>query len=121
MFERYTESNRRAVYFAREAALHADANQISADHLLLGLLREPSNRVNVLFDLRDKFPEEAKSQAALAKFADPHDIPLANESKRILAYAAEEADRIKSYPIGTEHLLLGVLREKKSTAARKLT
>lgn len=120
MFERYTESSRKAVFFAREAALREGANQISSDALLLGLLREPANRANVLFRLCEKFPNHAKSQAALANFANSHDIPLSNDSKRILAYAAEEADRIDSYPIGTEHLLLGILREKGSSAARKL-
>ena len=120
MFERYTQSNRRVIYFAREATFHAAANQISGEALLLGLLREPANRANVLFQLCDKFPNDAKSQSALAKFPDPHDVPLTNESKRILAYAAEEADRINSYAIGTEHLLLGILREKGSAAARKL-
>jgi hypothetical protein len=48
------------------------------------------------------------------------DLPLSNESKRVLAYAADEAERLAHRHIGTEHLLLGLLREKKSFAAQLL-
>src|SRR5262245_47328926 len=49
------------------------------------------------------------------------DLPLSNECKRILGYTAEEAERLKSGHIGTEHLLLGMLREDKSAAAQLLS
>jgi hypothetical protein len=49
------------------------------------------------------------------------DLPLSNESKRVLAYAAEEAERLAHKHIGTEHLFLGLLREKKSLAAQLLS
>jgi hypothetical protein len=48
------------------------------------------------------------------------DLPLSNESKRVLAYAAEEAERLQNKHIGTEHLLLGLLREKDAFAAQLL-
>jgi ATP-dependent Clp protease ATP-binding subunit ClpC len=50
----------------------------------------------------------------LAKSTASVDLPLSNASKRILAYTAEEANKLASQPIGTEHLVLGLLREKKS-------
>ena len=50
----------------------------------------------------------------------PGDLPLTNEGKRVLAFAVEEADRASNKKIGTEHLLLGLLREKKSLAAQIL-
>jgi len=50
----------------------------------------------------------------------PCDLPLSNKSKRALAYAAEEADRLSSKHIATEHLLLGLLREQKCFAAEYL-
>jgi ATP-dependent Clp protease ATP-binding subunit ClpC len=48
------------------------------------------------------------------------DLPLSNAGKRVLAYTAEEAERLASKPIGTEHLLLGLLREKKSDVPEAL-
>ena len=48
------------------------------------------------------------------------DLPLSNECKRVLAYAAEEAERLSHKHIGTEHLLLGLLREEKCFAAEIL-
>jgi ATP-dependent Clp protease ATP-binding subunit ClpC len=48
------------------------------------------------------------------------DLPLSNESKRVLAYAAEEAERLQNKHIGTERLLLGLLREKDAFAAQLL-
>ena len=54
------------------------------------------------------------------KIATSVDLPLSNESKRVLAYAAEEAERLEHKHIGTEHLLLGLMREKESFAAQLL-
>jgi hypothetical protein len=55
------------------------------------------------------------------KISTSVDLPLSNESKRILAYAAEEAERMANKHIGPEHLLLGILRENKCFAAEILT
>src|SRR5947208_15022880 len=57
---------------------------------------------------------------AREKVSTSVDLPLSNESKRVLAYAAEEAERLGHKHIGTEHLLLGLLREKESFAAALL-
>jgi ATP-dependent Clp protease ATP-binding subunit ClpC len=54
------------------------------------------------------------------KISTSIDLPLSNECKRILAYAAVEAERLKHRHIGTEHLLLGILREEKCVAAEIL-
>ena len=54
------------------------------------------------------------------KIATSVDLPFSNESKRVLAYAAEEAERLGHKHIGTEHLLLGLLREEKCLAAQIL-
>ncbi len=113
MFERYAPSSRRAIFFAREAALHESDSDIDSHHLLLGLLREP-NRANSIFRLSDLLPDDARRQAALPKYPEPHDLALANDAKRILAYAAEEANRLENYWIDAEHLVLGVLRENRS-------
>ena len=54
------------------------------------------------------------------RIATSADLPLSEESKRVLKYAGEEVDRLKHRHIGTEHLLLGLLREHESIAAKLL-
>ena len=119
MFERYAPSSRRAIFFAREAALHDSESDINSHFLLLGLLREP-NRANTLFRLSELLPDEAQRQAALPKYPEPRDLALAKDAKRILAYAAEEANRLENYWIDAEHLVLGILRESHSSACKML-
>src|SRR5437879_13257699 len=57
-FQGYTASSRRVIFFAREAALHAGSSHIDSTHILSGLLVEQSTRVNKLFQLSVRFPEE---------------------------------------------------------------
>src|SRR5213593_970778 len=91
MFERYTEKARRVIFFARsEASLEAIRKEIEG--------RAP---------LREKISTSVE-------------LPLAPETKRVLAYAHEESDRLQHRHIGTEHLLLGLLREDRSMAAEIL-
>lgn len=121
MFERYTEKARRAIFFARYEAQQFGAPQIETEHLLLGLLREdqaltrqflgPDSSVQ---SIRDEIESRTPARAAIAGSAD---MKLSNQSKRVLAYAAEEAESLGHRHIGTEHLLLGLLREEKCRAA----
>jgi ATP-dependent Clp protease ATP-binding subunit ClpC len=108
------------IYFAREVALHAGANSVDSTHILSGLLMEESTRANRLFHLSGRFPEETAKLRALKNFAQPKDIPLAKDSKRILAYTAEEANQLDDYWIDTDHLLLGILCERSSSGAVRL-
>jgi ATP-dependent Clp protease ATP-binding subunit ClpC len=120
MFERYAPESRRAIYFAHQAALSAGATAINARHILTGLLVDPSARVNTVLQLSEKLADEASAARALQKQAESKDISLTNDGKRILAYAAEESNRLGDYWIDTSDLLLGILREKKCEAARLL-
>lgn len=122
MFERYTEQARRVIFFARYEASQYGSPFIESEHLLLGLLRVDKvihrllgpTPVEVLRgEIEARTTKEAKTPTAV-------DLPLSNESKRTLAYAAEEADRLQDRHIGSEHLLLGLLREKGSLAAKLL-
>lgn len=122
MFERYTEKARRVIFFARYEASQYGSPYIETEHLLLGLLRETRQLAQLLplgssesirkqiEDGGPKFPPSATSV----------DLRLSNECKRVLAYAAEEAERLSDKHIGSEHLLLGLLREEKSFAAHIL-
>ena len=125
MFERYTEKARRVIFFARYEASQFGSPYIETEHLLLGLLREDKALTN-------RFLRSHASVESIRKQIEQHttirekvstsvDLPLSNECKRVLAYAAEEAERLSHKHIGTEHLLLGLLREEKCFAAEILT
>ena len=116
MFERYREDAKRAIFFARWEAQQAGSAYIEPEHLLLGLTHDADSKANQLFSLSahaQDFREQLKPHPAV-KLSSSADFPLSNPSKRVLAYTAEEAERLVSKPIGTEHLLLGLLREKQS-------
>ncbi|MGP8173672.1 MAG: Clp protease N-terminal domain-containing protein [Terracidiphilus sp.] len=120
MFERYTEKARRVIFFARYEASQFGSPYIETEHLL-GLLREDKALTHRF--LRSLTPVESirKQIESLTivheKVSTSVDLPLSNDSKRVLAYAAEEAERLGHKHIGTEHLLLGLLREEKCFAA----
>lgn len=124
MFERYTEKARRIIFFARYEASQFGSPYIETEHLLLGLLREDKALTN-RFLCNQGQVESVRKQiedhtAVREKVPTSVDLPLSNESKRVLAYAAEEAEHLSHKHIGTEHLLLGLLREENSFAAQIL-
>jgi ATP-dependent Clp protease ATP-binding subunit ClpC len=120
MFKRYSPPARRAIFYAREAALSAGATEIDSTHLLCALALEKSSCANRLFKLDERFPEEVAQMRVLKRAAGQKDLPLNRDSKRILAYAAEEANGLDDYWIDTDHLVLGILREHTCAAAAKL-
>jgi ATP-dependent Clp protease ATP-binding subunit ClpC len=123
MFERYTEKARRVIFFARYEASQFGSPYIESEHLLLGIIREDKALANRF--LRSgvaSIRKQVESQTpAREKTSTSVDLPLSNESTRVLAYAAEEAERLADKHIGAEHLLLGLLREEKCFAAQILT
>lgn len=119
MFERYAEETRRAIFFSAREARQAGSGYIEPEHLLLSLTHDADSKTNQLFSLAahvESFRQQLGSHVS-AKSSSSVDLPLSNAGKRVLAYAAQEADRLASKPIGTEHLLLGLLREKSSDVA----
>lgn len=124
MFEKYTEKVRRAIFFARYEASLFGSSQIEAEHLLLGLLRE-DRALGVRFFRGGITIETIRKQVEARtepreKIPTSIDLPLSAESKRVLAYANEEAERVSHKWIGTEHMLAGLLREEKSFVAELL-
>src|SRR5579859_2950391 len=122
MFERYTEAARRFVFMARHEAAKCGSPFIETEHLLLGLLHEDRKLALRFFGTEEaiaaleaqiRSPETAASSTSV-------DLPLSQESKLVLAYGAEEAERMRHGHIGPEHLLLGFLREGGSRAAQAL-
>jgi ATP-dependent Clp protease ATP-binding subunit ClpC len=121
MFERYTEKARRVIFFARYEASQFGSPFIETEHMLMGILREDKALTN-------RFLRSHASVESIRKQIETHstirektstsvDLPVSNECKRVMAYAAEEAGRLGHKHIGTEHLLLGLLREEDCFAA----
>ena len=126
MFERYTEKARRVIFFARYEALQYGSQVISPEHILLGLMREDKTLSARFFPFRNALSVETVRREVEERITLRERIPqsaelhLSNETKRILALAAEESRKLKNRHIGPEHLLLGILREEKSIAAEIL-
>lgn len=122
MFERYTEKARRVIFFSRSEASEFGSPIIEAEFLLLGILREDKS----LFarwlggDVDSLRAEIASATTKHEKTPISVDLPFSNETKRVLAFAAEEAERLAHSHIGTEHLFLGLLRDQKSYAGHLL-
>ena len=121
LFARFTERARRVVFFARYEASQLGVASIEAEHLLLGLLREGKGIPARIFARRNVSLDETRRDIELRRpsSAPPSsiEIPLSLETKRVLAHAAQEGASLRHNYIGTEHLLLGLLREKASLAA----
>lgn len=125
MFERYTEGARRVIFFARYEASQLGSSYIGTEHLLLGLMRESDGITGKLFSKSklklENIRKEIEGRTVNSrKISTSIEIPLSPDTKRVLVYAAEEAEKLFHKYIGTEHILLGLLREKKSLAARIL-
>jgi Clp amino terminal domain, pathogenicity island component len=124
MFERYTEKARRTIFFGRYEASQFGSSFIETEHLLLGLLREDAALANRFLPMHAAVESIRKQieghTAPGASVSTSVDLPLSHECKRVLAYGAEEAQRLNHKHIGTEHLLLGILREEKCFAAQLL-
>lgn len=114
VFPRYTESARRAVFFARWEAALRDDQLICPRHILAGLTWESESRVARLASLKSR---AVKVHALLSlphlptkAVPEPGEPPLDNDAKKTLAYTVLEADRDWQYWIDTDHLLRGLLR-----------
>jgi len=110
------------IFFARYEASQYGSQTIETEHLLLGLLREDLDVLKGLLipsaislpQVRDEIERHMERRKSLSTSIE---VPLSIESKRVLNHAAEEADRLGHKHIGTEHLLLGLLRGENSRAS----
>ncbi len=124
MSEVYTIEARRTIFVARDEADKLGSPFIETEHILLGIAVADPDLLTDLLSLKD--PATSIRDQIVAR--SPHfegvsrtrDLPLSNEAKRVLADAAEEAQRLGNKQIGTRHLLLGVLRETESLGAHIL-
>lgn len=122
MFERYTEHARRVIFFARYDASTLGSPYIEPEHLLLGLLREdPLLRGRLqpagIEQVRKRIEE---SSPIREKVSTSVDLPLSDDSKRVLAYGAQESEALHHKVIDCGHLVLGLLHMENSVAVAAL-
>ena len=124
MFERFTEQSRRVVVLAQEEARMLGHNHIGSEHLLLGLLHEQGGTAADVLASAGITVEAARAQ--VEELAVPRDksptghIPFTQRAKKILELSLREAlEQRKSY-IGTEHILLALMRDSDGMGARVL-
>ena len=125
MFERMSERARRVLFFARYEASQLGSLSIETEHLLLGLIREGKGLTSRIFTRHhvslDTVRRDIEGRTVYReKVTTSVEIPFSIETKRVLMFAADEADRLQNPHIGTEHFLLGLLREERSVAAMML-
>src|SRR5450631_830870 len=110
MFERYTEKARRTIFFARYEASQFGSPYIETEYLLLGLLREDKGLANRFLrshaDVESIRKQIFSHTASRETVSTSVDLPLSHQCKRVLAYGAEESERLIHKHIGTDHLLL---------------
>jgi hypothetical protein len=119
MFERYTEKARRIIFFARYEASNFGSPYIETEHILLGLLREEKRafawipKAPTAEAVRQRIESRIPKRPSTATSVD---LPLSKASTHVLNKAKDEANRLNSKYIGTEHLFLALLQEKDATA-----
>ena len=123
MFERFSGQARHVVVSAQEEARELDHNYIGTEHLLLGLLTSDSLAsvsLTALGYTRDDVQAKLVATVGRGKASPGGHIPFTPRAKKVLELSLREALQLKHNYIGTEHILLGLLREGEGMAARIL-
>jgi GNAT superfamily N-acetyltransferase len=124
MFERYTDRARRVVALAQEEAKRLDHNYIGTEHLLLGLIRESDGVAAQALESLGISLEATRQQVeeiiGRGQQAPSGHIPFTPRAKWVLELALREALQLGHEYIGTEHILLGLIRESDGVAAQVL-
>jgi ATP-dependent Clp protease ATP-binding subunit ClpC len=124
MFERFTDKARRVVVLAQEEARMLDHNYIGTEHLLLGLIPEgegvAAQALTTMGIGLDAVREQVEQIIGRGKGRPAGHIPFTPRAKKVLELALREALQLGHNYIGTEHILLGLLREGEGVAAQVL-
>jgi ATP-dependent Clp protease ATP-binding subunit ClpC len=124
VWQRFTERARRVVFFAQEEAGRLGENYVSTEHLLLGLVRENDSVAARILDRigvsLGRIRSEIERQVARGDGRLGQDMQLTPRAKRVIDLAYDEARQLNNNYIGTEHLLLGLIREGEGLAGRVL-
>src|SRR5437016_9400857 len=125
MYERFTDRARKVMQLANQEAQRLNHADIGPEHILLGLVKEGSGvAANVLknldIDLRKIRLEVEKLVQSSPEVGTPGKLPQTPRAKKVIEYSIEEARNLNHNYVGTEHLLLGLLREQEGVAAQVL-
>jgi ATP-dependent Clp protease ATP-binding subunit ClpA len=124
-WQRFTEHARRIVFFAQEEATLLGEHYVSTEHLLLGLVREDANLAVLVLDQMEissiAIRTEIEKHLTKIDGPPPPEMHLTERSKHVIHFAHEEAQQTGNIHIGTEHILLGLIREKGGIAERVLS
>src|SRR5437016_11360149 len=124
MWKTFTERARRVVFYAQEEAGRLGENYVSTEHLLLGLVRENDSVAARILDRLGvslgRIRSEIERQVTRGDGRLGQDMQLTPRAKRVIDLAYDEARQLNNNYIGTEHLLLGLIREGDGLAGRVL-
>lgn len=125
MFKRYTEKAKKAIMIAQEEAVNLNHDYIGTEHILIGLLKEEEGVASqVLKQLGvhvDKVVEEVERLVGKGEYQQVGEVTFTPRAKKVLELASQEASQLKNNYIGTEHILLGLIKEGSGIAVRILT
>src|SRR5262245_7472718 len=125
MYERFTDRARKVMQLANQEAQRFNHEYIGTEHMLLGLVKEGSGvAANVLknldIDLRKILLEVEKIVQSGPDMVSMGKLPQTPRAKKCIEYAIEEMKNLNHNYVGTEHLLLGLIREEEGVAAQVL-
>jgi len=125
MWQRFTERARKVIFYGQEEAQKLGTLEVSPEHILLGLLRESDCVAAIaLTNLGVRLEQvrlEVEKQILAPNPTDTEHMTLTPAAKRTIDFSVAEAKALGNNYIGTEHLLLGLLREDEGIAAKALT
>src|SRR2546422_27131 len=124
MFERFTERARRVIILAQEEAKRLNHSAVGTEHILLGIIREGEGVASKVLESLNISPDRVRAEIETAigrgERAPYEEVAFTPRAKKVLELALDEARRLGHNYIGTEHLLLGLIREGEGVAARVL-
>ena len=125
MFERFTERARQVVVLAQEEARELKHGYIGTEHVLLGLLRESeglaAEALRAFGLTLQRAREQVVADVGMGEQPSPGQLPFTPRAKKVLELALREALSLRDNFIGTEHILLGLIREPEGVAAKVLS
>jgi len=125
MYDRFTEKARKVITYAKQEAQRLGHEYIGTEHLLLGVLREGTGMAYTILQRLDVDPKRVRLEVEkrvrhATDRASNGKFPFAPRARRVIEFAVEESRRLGHNYVGTEHILMGLLREEEGIAAQVL-
>ena len=121
MFEKFTENGRKAFAIANREAQRFHHEGVETEHVLLGLIKEGESVTRQIFRALDvdlkKLKLQCQKVGKTAQEGDVEKMPQSPQIQQVIKYAVEEARQLKHSVVGSEHILLGLIRETDGAAS----